>query len=263
MILTKIQGGLGNQMFQWAFGRNISIKYNKELLIDRSFYNYQGEVVRHFSLNKFRLNHIEIDQNNINKFKSKSVKVLSDTNHYVNYVLSENENYFLDGYWQSEKFFLENEDIILSDFKYKSTKIENISNEIDFKNNNVISIHVRRGDYVGGGDMYPLQSISYYKNAIDLIGNYDKLLIFSDDISWCENNFNFDNMIFSRGLDNVEDLTLMSLCNHNIIANSSFSWWGAKLNKNIDKKVIAPSIWYGPKMNIETKDLVPEKWIKI
>jgi hypothetical protein len=263
MILKRIQGGLGNQMFQWAFGRNLSIKYNRELLIDKSFYNYQGELVRYFSLNKFSLNCVEINQSNINKFKSNTVKVLSDPNYFVDYILSENENYFLDGYWQSEKFFSENEDIILKDFEYNSTKIENISNEIDFKNNSVVSIHVRRGDYVDADGMYPLQPISYYKNTIDLIGNYDKLLIFSDDISWCENNFNFDNMIFSRGLDNVEDLTLMSMCNHNIIANSSFSWWGAKLNKNVDKKVIAPSNWYGPKMNIETKDLIPDKWIKI
>jgi hypothetical protein len=250
-------------MFQWAFARNLSLKYNKELLIDKSFYNYQGELVRYFSLNKFSLNCVEINQSNINKFKSKSVKVLTDPNYFVDYILSENENYFLDGYWQSEKFFSENEDVILKDFKYNSNKIENISNEIDFENNNVISIHVRRGDYVDANDMYPLQSISYYENAIDLIANYDKLLVFSDDIDWCEDNFNFDNMIFSRGFDPVEDVTLMSKCNHNIIANSSFSWWGAYLNKNVNKKVIAPSLWYGPKMNIETKDLIPESWIKI
>ena len=262
MIVTKIQGGLGNQMFQWAYGRSLSLKYNKKLLIDRSFYTHQGKIVRNFLLNKFNLELIDLDRNILN-FENKRVRILSDPNYYSGHILSENENYYLDGYWQSEKFFYENESLILLDFEYTSEKIINVYKEIDFENNMTISLHVRRGDYVDSHNMYPLQSIEYYKNALDQIGKYDKLLIFSDDISWCENNFNFDNMIFSRGFDPVEDVTLMSKCHHNIIANSSFSWWGAKLNQNKDKKVIAPSLWYGPKMNIETKDLIPESWIKI
>ena len=263
MIVSKIQGGLGNQMFQWAYGRSLSIKHNRQLLIDKNFYSHQGTLVRYFELNKFKISPKDLDHSNIESFKNKPMKLLSDPNFFVEHNIIEDENYYLDGYWQSEKFFSENREIILEDFYFISDKILNISNELLFDDNLIIGLHVRRGDYVESKDMYPLQSIDYYKNALDQIGKYDKLLIFSDDISWCEDNFNFDNMIFSRGFDSVEDMTLMSKCHHNIIANSSFSWWGAYLNKNVNKKVIAPSLWYGPKMNIETKDLIPESWIKI
>jgi len=263
MVVIKIQGGLGNQLFQWAFGKNISLKFNKNFFIDASFYNAKSSVVRDFSLDKFKFGISHLTNKDVEMFRSKSISTISDPINFKEIILSDNINYYLDGYWQSDKFFMEYETEILKDFYYSSDKIEKIATEIDFENNLTISLHVRRGDYVDAHDMYPLQSIEYYKNALDQIGKYDKLLIFSDDISWCEDNFNFDNMIFSRGFDNVEDVTLMSKCHHNIIANSSFSWWGAYLNKNVNKKVIAPSLWYGPKMNIETKDLIPDSWIKI
>jgi hypothetical protein len=263
MIITKIQGGLGNQMFQWAYGRMLSIKYNKKLFVDRSFYLHQGSLVRYFNLDKFNIKVSDLDTPYIQEFGKRTVKVISDHSYYIDHILNNDENYYLDGYWQSEKFFNEVQEQIFEDFTYSSIKLDSVEKEIDFANNMSISLHVRRGDYVGSEETYPVQSLEYYKNAVDKIGQYDKLLIFSDDISWCEDNFNFDNMIFSRGFDNVEDMTLMSKCHHNIIANSSFSWWGAYLNKNVNKKVIAPSLWYGPKMNIETKDLIPESWIKI
>jgi hypothetical protein len=93
--------------------------------------------------------------------------------------------------------------------------------------------------------------------------SYDNILVFSDDISWCKDNLKFDKMNFIEGLDNVEDMWLMSLCDNNIIANSSFSWWGAWLNSNFNKKVIAPLHWFGDSANLNTSDIIPTNWIRI
>jgi Glycosyl transferase family 11 len=108
-----------------------------------------------------------------------------------------------------------------------------------------------------------VQTIKYYEDAIDIIGDYEYLLVFSDDIKWCRENLKFNNMIFMETLTDIEDMWIMSLCKNNIIVNSSFSWWGAWLNKNKNKKVIAPSNWFGPRANINSSDIIPEKWIKI
>jgi hypothetical protein len=108
-----------------------------------------------------------------------------------------------------------------------------------------------------------VQSIKYYQDAIDCIGDYDNLFVFSDDVKWCSNNLKFNNMVFMDGFDDIEDLFIMSTCKHNIIANSSFSWWGAWLNNNPDKKVVAPANWFGQQANLNKSDIIPEKWIKI
>jgi hypothetical protein len=127
---------------------------------------------------------------------------------------------------------------------------------------NTCSIHVRRGNYVERQDFHPLQSIDYYKQAISIIGENTLFLIFSDDIEWCESNLDFiKNKIFISGNLDYQDLYLMSMCNHNIIANSSFSWWGAWLNNHKDKKIIYPSLWFnnGP----DSSEIGGENWIKI
>ena len=124
-------------------------------------------------------------------------------------------------------------------------------------------MHIRRTDYTTSNGYHPVQTVEYYKKALEIIGEYDKLFIFSDDIEWCRNNLKFDNMIFIEGNTDIEDLYLISLCKHNIIANSSFSWWGAWLNKNPNKKVIAPSKWFGDMANLNESDIVPEGWIRI
>jgi hypothetical protein len=264
MVVVKIQGGIGNQLFQWAFGKNLSLKHNKELFVDINFYNHQGEVKRFFNLDKFGIdcNYSDtMDPRNI--FFKNPHEVIFDTNKYISHNLSNDKNYYFDGYWQSRLFFQENEKEVLKHFNFSSNKLQIISNNLKFDENLIVSLHIRRTDYTKSNGLYPVQSLDYYQSAIESIGHYDKILIFSDDLDWCVQNLKFKNMIFSEGLTDLEDLMLMSKCTHNIIANSSFGWWGAYLNKNENKKVIAPNIWYGPKMNIETKDLIPESWIKI
>lgn len=255
MIISKIQGGLGNQMFQYAYGKHLSSKYKTELYLDTRFYKgFQGNVVRTFMLDKFENTDIdtgiEMIQNNypihgiVDNFIHKELPQPVDC------------NYYLDGYWQSEKYFKESEEIIRNDFKLTLKNIPLLGT-------NTVSIHIRRTDYVASNGYHPVQTIEYYKNAIDVIGDYDNLFVFSDDINWCKENLKFDNMVFIEGNTELDDMSIMSNCEHNIIANSSFSWWGAWLNNNPSKKVVAPSKWFGEQANLNTSDIIPENWIRI
>lgn len=125
------------------------------------------------------------------------------------------------------------------------------------------ALHVRRGDYIKLADYHPTQPMSYYEKAIELSGS-KRFLVFSDDIEWCKKNFIGNQFEFAEGNSDVADLALMAKkCESNIICNSSFSWWGAYLNTNPNKKVIYPSNWFGPKLNHSIKDLCPSEWIKI
>jgi hypothetical protein len=168
-----------------------------------------------------------------------------------------------DSYLQSEKYFVHNRDLILdtlrpstNDVEYLRKKYSNISGSI--------SCHVRRGDYVHlQGKYNTLVNSDYYKKAIDVLGD-GEVIVFSDDIDWCKENFKLDgrNLVFSQEED-YRELYLMSMCKHNIIANSTFSWWGAWLNANEDRKVIAPSQWFAVDHNRKDVDLIPQDWIVI
>jgi hypothetical protein len=252
MVTVKLQGGLGNQLFQWAFAKSLSYKHNVDVYLDKSLYlNQVGITEREFSLNKFPNIKYNINTTtNTNRFI-----IISDDFRYKEYNFEKTNSYYFDGYWQSEKHFKNIKEIILKEL-FLDFDLHNI---IPIKNNS-ISLHIRRTDYVSSNGLHPVQSIDYYKKAIDVIGDYDYIYVFSDDINWCKNNLNFPNMVFIEGNDNVTDLCLQSMCKNNIIANSSFSWWGAWLNKNEDKKVIAPSNWFGPNMPY-SGDIIPEEWI--
>jgi len=166
------------------------------------------------------------------------------------------------GYWQSEKYFNDCEDEIKELF----SPTLDIQKYIDERYGDLISdstsIHVRRGDYLNHPNHHPVCSIDYYLSAIEKIGGH-KFTIFSDDIKWCKEIFEGDAFTFIEGEHDYIDLWLMSQCKNNIIANSSFSWWGAWLNNNKDKKVIAPKLWFGNSLSHNISDLLPEQWIKI
>lgn len=267
MIITKLQGGLANQLFQFAYGKSLSLKYNTPLYIDNSFYmSHQfGSTKRNFSLNKFpNLDYtIMPNERNISLWNNENKKVntrINDNFHYKELKYNENSNYYLDGYWQSEKYFKEISDILKKELSPSEEDLIRLKEIIP---NNSVSLHIRRTDYVTSNGFHPVQSIEYYKKALSLIGDYENIVVFSDDIPWCKENLKFDSMIFIDGYDDVEDLWLMSLCDHNIIANSSFSWWGAWLNNNPNKKVIAPKNWFGKQSNLNQSDIIPDSWIKI
>jgi len=175
------------------------------------------------------------------------------------------DNNIIDGFFQSEKYFVHNRDKILEVLGPK----ENITDTINERYGNLLkkrttSIHVRRGDYVRHPNHHPTQTVEYYQEAISKLNDKtDLFLIFSDDIEWCKENLKIENAVYIDNEKDYIELYLMARCDNNIIANSSFSWWGAWLNENEDKVVIGPEKWFGSAINHDTKDLLPEKWIKI
>ena len=176
----------------------------------------------------------------------------------------------LHGYFQTEKYFMRYGDLILSQFDFKqpykdaaSEYIESIRNLIGSAK--IASIHVRRGDYVMSPDHHPVCSMEYYQNSISRIKQLGdtKFIVFSDDTEWCRSIFSGDSYIISDLNNPYIEMCAMSMCDDNIIANSSFSWWAAWLNTNKDKTIIAPSRWFGPLLNKNTSDIYCKNWIKI
>ncbi|MDR0580024.1 MAG: alpha-1,2-fucosyltransferase [Campylobacteraceae bacterium] len=279
MIISKLIGGLGNQMFQYAIGRAVAHRNSDILKLDISgFATYKLH-------NGYRLNAFNIDEKiaDINEIKCLGKKnrvlrklakigILKKSTFYAE--KSENETKFdekvflykdlyLDGYWQNEKYFLDIRDMLIDEFTLKKPVGKNADEYMSIiKNTNSVSVHVRRGDYLV---LNGFIGIDYYQNTIKFISQKVQnpaFFIFSDDIKWCKENLNFiDKPIFIENTANeLEDLELMKNAKHNIIPNSSFSWWAAWLNANKDKIVIAPKIWFKDRDGF---DPVPESWIKI
>ena len=257
----KLQGGLGNYLFQIAFLYNYSLENNKKIILD--------------STNSIKVhNHIESYKENILfnlDFKSNIINdkfnIYNELEFKYNKVPNMDGNIYFNGYFQSEKYFKNNKKEILELFSFPKEVIENVKNKyLDILKYNTCSIHVRRGDYLKYPNSHPIQTIEYYQNSISFFSEKNKFLIFSDDIEWCKDNFpnEPDKFKFIEGNKDYEDLLLMSLCNNNIICNSTFSWWAAWLNKNENKIVIAPKLWFGDSYkNHDTSDLYCENWIKI
>lgn len=257
MIVTKLQGGLGNQLFQWAVSKSLSVKYNTEYYFDLSYFNTPSTGL----VSKWNL---EIDKLNIDfksyQFEKVNLNLVIDD---FNYREIDN-NSFLDGYWQSEKYFIEIENLIRDELKVSPDIHNYIINKYPVINDNTVSLHIRRGDYLNLQDYHPTQTVDYYNDAYDMINDSSiNVVVLSNDINWCKENIKFNHTSYIESETNIVDLYIMSLCKHNIIANSSFSWWGAWLNKNIDKKVIAPVNWFGEKSNLYTGDIIPKNWIKL
>jgi hypothetical protein len=175
----------------------------------------------------------------------------------------------LGGYYQTEKYFEHCQELIRSYFEFDkdivsdaSSKFPKFSLSLEY-----VSIHLRKGDYAGLQQFHPVMDPDYYSSALSEFtdGNYC-FLIFSDDIEYSKDIFGQqENVVYIEGNDPAIDMCMMSMCDHNIIANSSFSWWAAWLNQNPNKKVIAPKKWFGPAYNNihDTKDLYPKSWIVV
>lgn len=179
---------------------------------------------------------------------------------------------FYIGYWQSELYFKEEESKIRQVYSFpelKDLKNKKVLSMIEKKES--VSIHIRRGDYLNVPELNGLAPIEYYKRAITYIRERVEnpiFLIFSNDIEWCKQNFNFlENQViyvdWNIKENSYKDMQLMSLCQHNIIPNSSFSWWGAWLNKNPKKIVIGPEKWFTDNSGLNYEDIIPKSWIKI
>lgn len=178
------------------------------------------------------------------------------------------DNTSLNGYLQTEKYFKHCRDLILSQFSFKDPYFRHASSYLEnIRDSNesleIASIHVRRGDYVMYPNHHPVCSKEYYTSAVESIKSKIKnvkFLIFSDDPEWCKGEFIGEEYIICDLANPYSELCLMSLCDHHIIANSSFSWWGAWLNKKENNVVIAPSRWFGPYIGHDTSDIYCEKW---
>jgi hypothetical protein len=258
IVSTRLMGGLGNIMFQIASAYSVSLRDNKEMICDtrdmviphKPYTFYAENILRKVKFSDSIMNQIHINEVGF---------------HYVQ-IPKLKGNVKLIGHFQSEKYFIDHKNEILDLFEIdEKTKTNLLEKYGDIINQDTCSIHVRRGDYLKFPNHHPIQSISYYENAIKIIGEEKHFIIFSDDIKWCEENFNFlKNKTFVSGNMDYEDLYLMSMCKHNIIANSTFSWWGAWLNKNKNKQVIIPSKWFGIfNLHSNTNDLYCDKWIKL
>ena len=270
MIIIKIQVGLGNQMFQYAYGKIIT-KNKIKLKLDNTWYNYNKKVKRKYRLNIF--------DNKINLANEKDIKLFKpffknkifekiyhilkiNTNIYQKHIIenkTHNKIIIKEGFWTNKLDLEKNEKYIQKIFKFKKKFIQ--KNKLKYKINtkNSISIHVRRTDYKNKNNDFIILDIKYYKKAIEHIFkkiNDPIFFIFSDDIKWCEKNLNFiNNKYYIKSKKDYEDLYLMSKCKHNIIANSTFSWWAAYLNNNKNKIIITPKVWTNKKkdLNINKK----------
>jgi len=176
--------------------------------------------------------------------------------------LPKTNDLYLNGYYQSEKYFNHRRDNILELFKPRDSDTEYIKNKYGDLTN-TCSIHVRRGDYLIKQQYHPVCDLEYYTEAITKLPKDTKFLVFSDDISWCKSNFIGESFTFIENELDYIDLHIMSMCNHNIIANSTFSWWGAWLNNSVGKVVITPKQWFGSAKALDTTDIIPENWITI
>lgn len=257
MISSKLMGGLGNYLFQIAAGVSKSIEMDVPFLINPSnvqvvhkpLINYTNNILRNITFGDYNFNN-----------------VYNEPFFHFNKIPDFIDPTLLIGYFQSEKYFIKHKNEIQNLYKPTEEIIKKLYKKYkELDKYETCSIHVRRGDYTKLQDHHPLQTIDYYKKSFNIIGKDVFYFIFSDDIEWCKENFNFINKkLFVEENQDYEDLYLMSFCNHNIIANSSFSWWGAWLNMNENKKIISPEIWFGDsKKNMLTKDIYGIKWIKI
>jgi hypothetical protein len=292
MIILKLIGGMGNQLFQYSMGRALALRNNTNLKIDISGFDNQSGITtpRKYALMYFNIKENFADEQEISNVKGgnvsdacsffqkvgiskkKNSNIVEPSFNFHEEILHVGSDIYLDGYWQTEKYFKDAGDALRKEFTLKDEfSIENKEITKEIKDSNAVSLHIRRGDYVahaGTSKFHGICSLEYYTSATKHIAEKVKkpvFYIFSDDIEWVKENLKIDfpTRYVSDGiLKDYEELMLMSYCKHNIIANSSFSWWGAWLNNNPEKIVIAPRQWFAD-TSIITSDVIPENWIKL
>lgn len=244
-VCVDLIGRLGNNLFQIAMAVGYANKHGVD-----------------FNIPKWEYAHC---------FKTDFTNVATGTEfvgekgfHYQEFPFIKDVKFF--GYFQSEKYFKHCEDKIREMFTFNDGIVAKMNNKYGdlLKVKDACSVHIRRGDYIGN-NFHEVCHLQYYKDAIAEMKKRTDIywfLIFSDDIAWCKENLKGENFVFIEDNSNIEDLYLQTQCSHNIICNSSFSWWGSWLGGNKDKIVIAPDKWFND-TSMNTSDLLPKEWIKI
>ena len=289
MLIVRLTGGLGNQLFQYALARRLAYARSEPFKLDISgFATYK--------LHKYSLGHFNIMEDfarpeevaaiayGANVFAKAARKLGNKLKPYYRRSIIAERQYnfdpevlkaggdaYLVGYWQTEKYFKDIESVIRQDLAFKTAPDDaNAQMARQIAACNAVSLHVRRGDYVSDpriNTAHGATPLEYYRKAVDLLAAKAPdihIFIFTDDPEWARHNISFNQqatLIANNNAGrNYEDLRLMSLCKHNIVANSSFGWWGAWLNQNPSKIVIAPAEWVQSPA-LKNRDLIPEHWI--
>jgi hypothetical protein len=246
MIYCILKGGLGNMLFQIA----ATIEFSSKLGVDFSFPNLNQHLSyakREQTYNpklKCTKHYEHLFRNLKTTLPPIGIKKINFPFHYSEQQIP--KDCVVEGFFQSEKYFKNSREEILNMFDLKQER-------------DLVSIHVRRGDYLKNPNYHNVLGKEYYDKAMSHFPK-DRFLIFSDDIEWCRHAFVGDRFEFYEGKNDLEEMMVMASCKHNIIANSSFSWWAAWLNQNDEKKVIAPKKWFGPIPNLVTQDIYCESW---
>ncbi len=294
MIVVKLIGGLGNQMFQYAAGKCLAARHQTDLYLDTNHLNKDTNdtyTKRNLELNVFdielklaspeMIKQFNVETNNkLSRyfqrqypFLFKNLYVAESGQLYQTTFKQFGQNTYLEGFWQSEKYFKDIEKQLLKDFRFKDQgNAENEKWRTKIKASESVALHIRRGDYISNEaalQHHGALATTYYLNALNFIkSKYHsiEIFIFSDDLDWCKANIvseDIKHFVDCNQKENFHlDLLLMSECKHNVIANSSFSWWAAWLNNNENKVVIAPKKWFAD-TSINTKDIIPNSWIQI
>lgn len=287
MIAVKLWGGVGNQMFQYAFALYMAKNRNDSI----SFFTDKiGKNLEDFAITNFKLDLVQLSDAKIKslgytfrstfeyRLKRKIIQLFPFLNIkiLVEKGLQHKENIpkhciLFDGYWQSHKYVNAVENELREKFIFRDCSLLDLEAYKHIITTNSVSLHIRKGDYLQGKNalIYEACPIDYYIKAIDLISKSIEspvFFVFSNDLQWTKENLKVTTNISLQFVDNsdyrdpaIADLFLMSKCKNNIIANSTFSWWAAWLNDNNDKIVIAPKIWVHNKST--SKDLIPTSWI--
>ena len=311
MIVVKLMGGMGNQLFQYALGRSLSARNRAPFKMDISGYEHQPPecTPRQYDLDHFNVQESFASQQEVEKLTGqgqspaagrvqrlllrliggrKKTYVTEPSFAFNPEILEAGSNVYLVGYWQTEKYFQDIVADIRREFTLKpefSVDDKDIARRIKAANGRssggggdgaavaptAVSLHIRRGDYVSDAatnKFHGCCTLDYYAAAMKIVAGQvaaPHFFVFSDDIEWVRSNLKFHHPVtyVSDGqLKDYEELTLMSYCQHHILANSSFSWWGAWLNPNPGKIVVAPKKWFN-EGSMDTRDLIPEGWMRI
>ena len=305
MIIVQLQGGLGNQMFQYACGRALAEKYHTILALDTQWFLSATAKLQHAE-RKYMLDHLNVNASillveKVERLKKHFHIISQDFNSYgfsfklswlaekyhpvyrrfqsvveqeeeqtiTNIVSSKNKSLYLQGYWQNENYFNEIKNTLLQEFSLKdgfSEKDESLAESL--RSTNSVGIHIRRGDYVSiekVNQFHGVLPVSYYQNAVEYIENEVNnpvFFVFTDDPDWCRENLQIKNnftLLSNDQRNSAHELLLMSSCRHQIIANSSFSWWAAWLNRYDQKIIIGPQQWRVQ----DNQSPMPDRWIKL
>ena len=274
MVIVRLMGGLGNQMFQYAAARASSLRTGARVKLDLSWFDDEGSRVtprREFELEAFDLpielaSEAEIARSLRRRVFRRQPRILSDPTLRFDPRVLEADDVRLIGYWQSEQYFVDQADTIRRDFAIPASDaaLESRLGSVES-----VSVHVRRGDYASDqttNSLLGVLPLEYYEAAIERIKQLvpqPEFFVFSNDPDWTAEHLRIDapHTFMAHGRSH-DDLRLMSVCRHHVLANSSFSWWGAWLREGPDTIVVAPERWFlTPRF--DTRDVIPERWLRI